>query len=53
MHIHGDCSVSRDSVLAQKDTLADVPTLFGVEEDAWRSIRPVLQNGQRRTSSPD
>lgn len=53
LHIHGDKSVLLDSALKEKFGPHDVVTLFGVEEDAWRSIRPVLQNGRQKRSSDD
>lgn len=48
MHIHGSGKVSSDLALEQRYGPHKVETLFGVEEEAWRSIRPVLQNGQRK-----
>lgn len=49
-HIHGNLKVSRDSDLLAKWGPHVRETLFGVEEEPWRSIRPVLQNGQRNSS---
>ena len=48
MHIHGSGKVSSDLALEQRYGPHKVETLFGVEEEPWRSIRPVLQNGQQK-----
>lgn len=51
IHIHGNKKTSLDSVLQDKWGPHVKETLFGIEEEPWRSIRPVLQNGQRNNSS--
>jgi uncharacterized protein (DUF488 family) len=50
MHIHGSGKVSSDLALEQRFGPHKVETLFGVEEEPWKSIRPVLQSGQLRDS---
>jgi len=53
LHVHGDGQVLADSELASRFGPQETVTLFGVEEDEWRSIRPVLQSGRRRSSFDD
>ena len=53
VHIHGNCTTSTDSELLAKYGPHEVATLFGVESEPWRSIRPVLQSGRPKGSSND
>lgn len=50
-HIHGNGRISTDSVLQNLLGPHRVETLFGIEEEPWRSTRPVLQNGPPNNSS--
>ncbi len=52
-HIHGNLEVMTDSELRRINGPHDVITLFGVEEDPWRSIRPVLRSGRQNNSFND
>jgi len=53
LHIHGNLKVRSDSELRKVYGPHEVVTLFGVEEDPWRSIRPVLRSGQPSDSLND
>ena len=53
LHIHGNLEVRTDSDLRKIHGPHEVVTLFGVEEDPWRSIRPVLRSGQPSDSFND
>lgn len=53
LHIHGDLTIKSDSELRRIHGPHEVHTLFGVEEDPWRSIRPVLQSGLPNNSFSD
>lgn len=53
LHIHGNLKVRTDSELRKVYGPHEVVTLFGIEEDPWRSIRPVLRSGQPSDSFND
>jgi uncharacterized protein (DUF488 family) len=53
LHIHGNLAVKTDSELRRIHGPHEVVTLFGVEEDPWRSIRPVLRSGPQSDSFSD
>jgi uncharacterized protein (DUF488 family) len=50
IHIHGNLKTSRDSELLARWGPHVNETLFGIEEEPWKSIRPVLQNGRQNNS---